>query len=52
MGVFQLLYHRNVIELDVEVLIYALERAFELDVVFELNRDFMVNKGFEKTTRC
>lgn len=49
MRVLQLLHDRNVIQLNVEVLVYALERSFELDVVFELHRDFMVNEGFEET---
>lgn len=49
MRVLQLLHDRNVIQLNVEVLVYALERSLELDVVFELHRDFMVNEGFEET---
>lgn len=49
MGVLELLHHRDTIQLDVEVLIYALERAAELDVVFELHCYFVVDEGFEKT---
>lgn len=49
MRVLQLLHDRYVIQLNVEVLVYALERSLELDVVFELHRDFMVNEGFEET---
>lgn len=48
MRVLELFDDGNIVELDVEVLIYALERAAEADVVFELDGDLMVDEGFEE----
>lgn len=48
--IFRLLHHRNVIELDVEVLVNALEDPFELDVVLKLHCDFLVDESLEKAT--
>jgi len=48
MRVLQLLDNRNVIELDVEVLVDALEHAADLDVVFELDGDLTVDERLEK----
>lgn len=44
-----LLVHRDVVQLDVEVLVHALERARDLDVVLELDRDRLVDQGLEET---
>jgi len=38
MRVFQVVYDGNVVELDVEVLVYAFQGAADGDVVFELDR--------------
>jgi len=46
--VLDLLEHLDVVELDVEVLVDALEDAADLDVVLELDRDLVVDKGFEE----
>jgi hypothetical protein len=51
MGVFDLLDNLDVIELDVEVLVNALEGSLDLNVVLELDGDLMVNEGLEKTMR-
>lgn len=48
MRILELLDHRDVVELDVEVLVDALEDAADLDVVFELDRDLMVDERFEE----
>lgn len=48
MGVLELLDDGDVVELDVEILVDALQRASELDVVFELDRDLVVDEGFEE----
>ena len=48
MRVLDLLEHLDVVELDVEVLVDALEDAADLDVVFELDRDLVVDEGFEE----
>jgi hypothetical protein len=38
-----------VVEFDVEVLVYALERAADLDFVFEFDGDFVLDERFEET---
>ncbi len=48
MRVLELLYDGNVVELDVEVLVHALERALELDVVLELHGDLVVDERLEE----
>jgi len=47
-GIFQLLDDGDVLELDVEVLVDALEDAADLNVVLELDCDLMVDEGFEE----
>lgn len=47
--IFQFLYHLNVVELNVEVLVHAFQNALELDVVFELHGDLMVDERLEET---
>jgi hypothetical protein len=47
-GVSQLLMDRDVVELDVEVLVNRLERAGHLDVVLELDGDGLVDEGLEE----
>lgn len=47
-GVAQLLVDRDVVELDVEVLVHRLERARHLDVVLELDGDGLVDEGLEE----
>ena len=49
MRVLELLYDLDVVELDIEVLVDALERPADLDVVLELHRHLMVDEGFEET---
>jgi hypothetical protein len=51
MRVLDLLDDADVLQLDVEILVYALERAEDLDVVLELDRDLVVDEGLEKTGR-
>lgn len=56
-GVLELLEHLDVVELDVEVLVDALEDAADLDVVLELDRDLVVNErlkeaGWGRVSRC
>ena len=48
MRVLELLDDLDVVELDIEVLVDALEDAADLDVVFELDRDLVVDEGFEE----
>lgn len=46
--ILELVEDGNVVELDVEVLVDALEDAADLDVVLELDRDLLVDEGFEE----
>jgi hypothetical protein len=46
--VLELLEDLDVVELDVEVLVDALEDAADLDVVLELDGDLVVDEGFEE----
>lgn len=48
MRVLELLDDLDVVELDVEELVDALERATNGDVVLELDRHFMVDEGLEE----
>ena len=48
MRILELLHDLNVIELDVEVLVHALEDTLELDIVLELNSDLMVDERLEE----
>lgn len=46
--VLELLDDLDVVQLDVEELVDALEHAPDLDVVLELDRDLVVDEGFEE----
>lgn len=48
MRILELVEDGNVVELDVEVLVDALEDAADLDVVLELDCDLLVDEGFEE----
>ncbi len=48
MRILELLNDRNVLELDVEILVHALEDAADLNVVLELDRDLVVDEGLEE----
>jgi hypothetical protein len=49
MRVLHLLHHRDVFKLNVQILIHALKRSAYRDVVFELDRDLVVDKSLEET---
>lgn len=49
MWVLDLLDDADVLQFDVEVLVYALECAADLDVVLELDCDLVVDQGLEET---
>lgn len=49
--ILELLDDGDVVELDVEELVDALQRAADRDVVLELDRDFVVDEGFEEAVR-
>jgi hypothetical protein len=48
MWVLHLFHHRNVVQLDVEILIHALQRSAHRDVVLELDGDLMVDQCLEE----
>lgn len=48
MWVLELFDNLDIVKLDVEILVHALEDALELDIVLELDRDLMVDEGLEK----
>lgn len=48
MGVLELLDDGDVVELDVEELVDALEGAADRDVILELDRDFVVDERLEE----
>lgn len=41
----------GIIQLDIEVLVYALEGAADADFVLELDGDFVVDEGFEEAVQ-
>lgn len=48
MWVFDFLHHCDIIQLDVQVLIHALQRAADRDIILELDGDFVVDQRFEE----
>jgi hypothetical protein len=50
-GVLQLFHDLDVLQLDVEVLVDALEHAADLDVVLELDGDLLVDERLEEAVR-
>lgn len=48
MRVLELLDNLNVVELDVEVLIHALEGSLELNIVLELHGDLVVDESLKE----
>lgn len=52
MWVLHLFHHRDIVQLNVEVLVNALQRAAHRDVVLELDGDLMVHQCFEEAVWC
>ena len=48
MRVLQLLHNRNVVQLDVQVLVHALESSSYRNVVFQFHCDFVIDQSFEE----
>lgn len=48
MWVLELFHHRNIVQLNVQVLIHTLQCPSNGDVVLELDRDLMIDQGLEK----
>jgi hypothetical protein len=49
MRILQLIQHTNILQLDIQELIHALERTPDRDVILEFDRHFVVNERFEET---
>jgi hypothetical protein len=49
MRILQLIQHTNILQLDIQELVHALERTPDRDVILEFDRHFVVNEGFEET---
>lgn len=48
MWILQLLHDSDIIQFNIEILIHALERPTDRDVVLELNRHFAVDQSLEE----
>lgn len=48
MRILELLKHLYIIQFDVQELVDGFERASYGDIIFELDGDFVVHKGFEE----
>jgi len=46
-----LIHRLGVIQLDVQILVHALERPADLDLVLEFDGDFVLDERFEETAR-
>lgn len=44
----QLIHRLGIIQLNIQILIYALERPADLHFVLEFHRDFVLDEGFEE----
>lgn len=51
MWIFDLLQHLYIVQLDVEELIDRFQGSLDGDVIFELDGDFVVDKGFEEAAK-
>lgn len=50
MRVFELIHDRDIVQLDVQVLVDALQCAAYRYIVFEFHRHFCIDKSLEETT--
>ena len=48
MRILELLHNADIVQFDVQVLVYTLQSAADLNVVLELHGDFMVDEGLEE----
>ena len=49
MWIFPFLHHLYIIELDIEVLIDRFQSSADLDIILELDGDFVIDQGLEET---
>ena len=48
MWILELVHHRDIVQLDIQVLIHALQRSADGDVIFQFDGDFVVDESFEE----
>ena len=48
MGILELFDHLDVLKLDVQVLVNGLESSADLNFLFQLNRDLLLDKSLEE----
>ena len=48
MRIFDVLHDRDVVQLDIQILIHTLQRSAYRNVILEFDCDFMVDEGLEK----
>lgn len=48
MRILQFLQHRNIIQLDIQILIHAFQRPANRNVIFQFHCDFVVHECFEE----
>lgn len=51
MRVLQFIHNADIIQLNIQELIHALQRPLDRDVIFQLDGDLMVYEGFEEASR-
>ena len=49
MRILHLFHNTNIIQLDIQILVNTLQRPPDLDIVLQLDRDFVIDEGFEET---
>jgi hypothetical protein len=47
----QLIHHRYIIKLNIQILVDALQDATDLDVVLEFHRHFVIDEGLKEAAR-
>lgn len=48
--IFEVVLHRNVLEFNIQVLVNGLEGTGDFDVIFEFDRNLLVDEGLEEAT--
>lgn len=52
MRVFELFDHSDIVELDIQVLIHALQSTLDGDIILQFDRDLAIDKRLEETSSC
>jgi hypothetical protein len=51
MWIFKLIEHLDVLQLNIEILVYTFERPADRNIVLELDGDFVVDEGLEEAVQ-